>query len=81
MNYKILLNELTYSEYKVALFLLLSKKEKSHITFGAWLGLSYETAHKTWQRGIKGLKDKGWYDGEKWTKKAKQIFLDKNEEE
>jgi len=61
VNYKIPFKELEYVDFKVLIFCLLNKREKwTHMDYGRWLELKYNTAVANWNKGIEVLIEKGY---------------------
>ena len=77
MNYSIMFKELTYAGVKVFFYRAVHPEELTFMGFGRWLGLEYENARKTWQRGNKELEEKGYIKEDKWTQKTKDIIKGK----
>ena len=81
MNYQMLFKELTYAGVKVFIYCMTHKEGRDYSGLGRWLGLKYNNAISTWDRGIKELEDKGYMKEGKWQKKAVEVLqkMEKND--
>ena len=74
MQFQTIFKELTYAAEKVLIYRLIFEDDLTFIGFGRWLGLEYDNARKTWNRGMNELKEKGYLKEDLWTEKAVGIF-------
>lgn len=80
MRYQKILTDLTLSGIRVFFYCIEVRREEwSYMRYGNWYGMNIDNARKSWNDGVKCLREKGYWVEDKWTEKARQMIKERDE--